>query len=386
MKKRITDLITTDGLVRAAKWMRRHRKPGYDGETRDQFLKRIEETDLADDILTQLATGSYNAKPLALRQIPKANGKMREIYIPTVQDAAVQAALVAGLTPMTESRFLDNSYGFRPKRNVSGAVKEASRLMSLGYTVCYSVDLETFFPNMNRDLVRKYLRDYDLDDDTRRLINSFITARVIGQKIRNHQGVPAGLPLAPTLANMYLHSLDLLLSKMGIPFIRYADDITLFFRSVEDCLFHESFWGECEQRFKIVVNREKTKMYAEGFRPVLGFHLDEYGGITVSRTVIGKIEESLSGLLAKPQLLLSEKVERIRQRMVFSLDYYKDVQNFDEFQFEIDRLQARMVDRINRQFSLAEVADSFEVPIERLDEFELFDEFKTLLEAIKPKS
>lgn len=386
MKKSITDLIKRDGLVQAAKAMRKNRKPGIDGETPTQFLRRIEETDLADVIIKQLVTGQYRPKPLVLRLIPKTNGKTREIFIPTVQDGVVQAALVMGLTPLTESRFSERSYGFRPKRNVFGAVTEASRLVQDGYTVCYSVDLETFFPNMDRDLMRKYLRDYNLDDDTRRLINSFITAKVIGQEVRSHQGVPAGLPLAPLLANMYLHALDCELKRSGIPFVRYADDLTLFFRSTEDCLLHQSFWDGYEQRFGIVVNRKKTDMHAEDLRPVLGFHVDQYGGITVTRTVIDKIEKSLIGLLVESQLLLSEKIDRIRQRIAFSLQYYSIAKNFDSFRYELNQLRSRLIAQIVQQFSKIEIVNCLEPPLRRIDEYEFVDETEILLNLMSQSS
>jgi RNA-directed DNA polymerase len=383
MKKRIDDLITTDGLRKAARQMRKKRRPGIDGVTPEQFQTLMNETDLADDLMAQLAPGSYRPNLIALRHIPKPNGKLREIFVPTVQDGVVQAAFVAGLTPETESRFLDNSYGFRPNRNVFGAVLHASRLIQEGYTVCYSVDLQTFFPNVERERMRKLLRDFNLDSDTLKLINSFMTAGVIGAKVRYERGIPAGIPLAPLLANIYLHPLDLALRRLGIPFIRYADDVTLFFRSKEDCLFHIKFWGDCEQRFGIVVNREKTKIDAEGIRPVLGFNLDEYGGITVSRTVIYKIEESLSGLLAKPQFLLSEKIKRIRQRMAFSRSYYRGVQNFPEFEHELDQILERLQSRI-LQFPKLEIVDALNVPVDRLDEYELLDEREFLANALRP--
>lgn len=382
MKKNITDLITRDGLFKAAKRMRKNRKPGLDGETRDQFLKRILETDLADNILTQLETGSYRPSPLLLRLIPKANGKLREIYIPTVQDAVVQSALVAGLTPTVESRFLNSSYGFRPKRNVSGAVKEASRIIREGYTICYSIDLETFFPNMKRVLMRKYLRDYDLDDNIRTLINSFITAKIKGQKVRTHQGIPAGIPLAPTLANMYLHSLDRELHRQRIPFIRYADDITLFFKSKEDYLLHEKFWGVYEQRFGIVVNRKKTKLYSEDVRLVLGFCLDIYGGITVTSAVIDKIEESLNSLLVDYNFCLLQKINRIEQRIIFSLKYYREVENFCDFKNELNLMRIRLFKRLSEQFSKIEILNALNVPIERIDEYETHDELEFLTKEI----
>lgn len=384
MKKEITDLITVDSLVRATKRMRKKRKPGMDGVTRDQFLTRIQKTDLASTIINQIACGKYRPNPLKLLHIPKANGKLREIFIPTVQDAVVQAAIVESLTPLTESRFLNNSFGFRPKRNLFGAVMEASRLIKEGYTVMYSVDLESFFPNMNRDLVRKYLRDYTLGENTRSLINSFITAKVSGPKLRYHKGVPAGLPLAPLLANMYLHSLDLLLNKMNIKYVRYADDITLFFRNVEDCLIHKNFWGNCKQRFEIVVNADKTRMYSEGYRPVLGFLLDDFGVITISRAVIDKVEKSLNGLLADPKLLLPDKIKRIRLRIIFCLKYYKDIQNFSWLAEELNLLLLRMIKLIQTQFSQFEIGDSLERPIRNLDECEFIDETEWLLDAIKP--
>ncbi|MCB0411924.1 MAG: hypothetical protein KDD22_05320 [Bdellovibrionales bacterium] len=386
MKTRISDLIQVGSIVRAAYLMRTGRKPGLDEVTPEQFRKRIKITDLASQLMNQLETGTYRTQPLLRSYIPKTNGDLREISIPIVQDGVIQKALVNGLTPITESRFLENSFGFRPKRNVICAVREASRLIREGYKVCYSLDLETFFPNINRELLRRYLREhYGLAEDTRKLINSFITAKVIGHKAKSTKGIPAGIPLAPLLANIYLHPLDQELQELGVPFIRYADDITLFFRSKEECIYQTRFWDDCEQRFGIVVNRQKTNIYAEGPRPVLGFNIDEYGGITVSRAVIDKIERSLIGLLAKSHLSLSKKVMQIRQRLSFYMHYYKEIQNFDEFKGELERIQDKLIGEISCRHSKMEIAQKLELEIDRIDEYEFIDEIDFLKEETKPK-
>jgi group II intron reverse transcriptase/maturase len=384
MKTNLTDLVTPDSLIQAVKDMRKNRKPGIDGVTRDQLKDELLKTDLAQDIINQLAEG-YRPAPIDERQIPKANGDKRSIFIPTARDAVVQKALVSGLTSMTEARFLDCSYGFRPNRSVSGAVLHASQLMQSGYPVVLTVDFDSFFPNVNHELLRRYLREhYLLGEDVRNLINSFITAKIIGQKIRHKIGIPAGIPLAPILANIYLHPLDLELRKLGVPFVRYADDITLFFKSIEDCLlFHTKFWDESEQRFGVIVNRKKTEMYAEDVRPVLGFSLDRFGVITVASAVIGKIEKSLNGLLADSQLLLSEKIERVRQRIRFTRKHYKIAQNLDWLNAELDQLERRIVDQMNQQFSKIEIADSLKVPVTRIDEYDFFDSTEWLLETIR---
>lgn len=380
---KIDDIINGDRLTKAAHKIRTESKAGIDGITPGEFRKMLNETDLADDIIDSLRLDTYQPQSLIVKLIPKPNGTTREIFVPSVQDRAVQRMIVNGITPLTEQIFLQQSFGFRPARNTHMAVKEASQLIKEGYKVCYLVDLKNFFGNINRERLRKLLRDYPINEDIRKLINKFITAKVIGRKGQTNQGVPAGIPLAPLLANIYLHPFDRELTRQGIKFVRYADDITLFFKTEKDCLHHiNSFWGTCEQRFGFIVNRQKTKVYAEEKRPILGFDLDEYGGVTVSRTVTDKIRKSLFGLIADPKFSLSDIKRKAKAILSSTLAYYQIADNFDWLIREIDLIQDEIRQHLTNysKYDLIEIA---KIRLERTDEYEFYSD-DDLLMAIIP--
>lgn len=367
----ISDIATIDALKAASKGTKRS-GPGIDGVTPKQYRTNLMQRNTGVEVIKSIVEGTYKPMPLKKKLIPKPNGKHREICIPTAQDRVIQRMLVRALNPIMEKRFLDQSYGFRPRRNVQQAVAAARMLIAEGYKACVLLDLENFFGNIDRDRLRKLLRDYELKEEVRKLINEFMKAKVIGEN-RSPLGIPAGIPLAPLLANLYLHPLDKELQRKRIHFIRYADDITLFFKTENECHdFINAFRGAGEQRFGIKINHEKTKIISTDQRPILGFNLDDSGGVTCCAKVTDDIRESLIGLFAAPDTSLDKIAIRAKQTINSFLAHYKCADNHIEMRGKCQTIQNEVKEKIFENFPILEIISKANLKLCRIDECDYF--------------
>ncbi len=382
---KIKDVATLTGLIQATKEMSLGTCAGIDGVDLKQFWINLQTTDLGNEIIESLTKGTYFPQPLFKVCIPKPNGTTRDIFIPTVQDRAIQRMVVEGLRTTTELRFLNQSFGFRPERNTQQAILTASQLVKEGFKVCVLIDLENFFGNIDRERLRKLLRDYDIDGGLRGLINQFIKAPITGGNEEQMQtGIPAGIPLAPLLANIYLHPLDRELNRMGIKFVRYADDITLFFKTEDDCqIFLNGFWGICEKKFRICINRQKTKVINQGQRPILGFELGDYGGIMPRPGMVDAVQRFLVGLLADPFPPLIEILRQVRGRVTSTLSYYKCIDDFEGFKNAFEEVQEGIRQRLLKYTKL-EILSAAGVKLARLEDHEDHSEYDALLKILPP--
>ena len=200
---------------------------GIDGmkvEEIDAFMRdnwtRIEE---------QILARTYKPKPVKRVEIPKENGGVRLLGVPSVIDRVIQQAMVQVLQPVFEPTFSEYSYGFRPGRNAEDAVRKAQEYMAEGYKHVVDLDLSKFFDTVNHDLLMS-LVDRTLEDkDIRRLIYVYLKSGIMtnGCLIESEEGTPQGGPLSPLLSNIYLTPYDRELEKRGHKFVRYADDCKL---------------------------------------------------------------------------------------------------------------------------------------------------------------
>ena len=300
---KLADIVSVESIKLACKRLSPSKKPGVDGQTVEQLRDLLKL--FADDIVASVLDGSFVASPLLKVLIPKGNSeKMRTIYLPVSLDKAIQLSIVSKMTATTEAIFHDSSFGFRPgrSRNIQCAVQRASVMVKEGYLWCLTIDIKSFFDGIERERLRRLLREYNLgiDGPTRSLINQFITAPI--QRIRFREpsrGVPAGLPLAPLLANIYLTPFDRYLDKCGHPFVRYADDIAVFFRDESECRrFEVHLSNVSEKDFGFSLNVEKTNVVTGRKRRLLGHDIDDLGRITASAAVFEKTLQNLYRLLA----------------------------------------------------------------------------------------
>lgn len=181
----------------------------------------------------QILEGTYKPKPVRKIEIPKPQGGVRMLGIPTVTDRMLQQAIHQVLSAMYEEQFDPNSFGFRPGKNAHQAVLKAREYINAGYDWVIELDLEKFFDKVNHQKLMALLSNTVKDKRTLKLINAYLRSGIMegGTVSQRLEGTPQGSPLSPLLSNIMLHELDKELNKRGHKFVRYADDCSIYVRS-----------------------------------------------------------------------------------------------------------------------------------------------------------
>ena len=232
---------------------------GVDGMKTTELLSWL--GDHKDTLITSIYSGTYRPNPVRRAEIPKENGKRRQLGIPTVVDRFIQQAISQVLVTVYDPTFSDSSYGFRPCRDAHQALRHARVIISSGYWYAVDIDLEKFFDTVNQSRLIEILSRTIKDGRVISLIHKYLGAGVVvGSRYESSAtGVPQGSPLSPLPGNIMLHELDRELEQRGHPFVRYADDSLIFCRSARAAeRVKESITRFIEGRLYLRVNREKT--------------------------------------------------------------------------------------------------------------------------------
>ena len=219
-------------------------------------------------IREQVLNGTYEPKPVRRVEIPKPDGGVRKLGIPTVLDRLIQQAVMQVLQRRWDRTFSDHSYGFRPGRSAHQAVAQAQQYIAEGYGWCVDFDLEKFFDRVNHDKLMGQIAKRVEDKRLLKLIRAFLKAGVMenGLVSPSVEGTPQGGPLSPLLSNLVLDELDRELERRGHRFVRYADDYNIYVRSdrAPDRLDrYPSMEEYAEAKFRIFAN-QKTKDFFIG--------------------------------------------------------------------------------------------------------------------------
>ncbi|WP_125711377.1 group II intron reverse transcriptase/maturase, partial [Companilactobacillus zhongbaensis] len=245
---------------------------GIDGMTVYDLKDYIKKN--KSQLVKSLSDLSYKPKPVRRVEIPKPDGSMRKLGVPTVFDRLVQQAIAQVMTPVFEKVFSDNSFGFRPNRSAHDAIKRVTELYDQGYHVVIDLDLKAYFDTVNHDLLMKFIKQYIDDEWLLRMIRKFLTSGVMDGKFfqKSTMGTPQGGNLSPLLANIYLNELDKLLTSREHKFVRYADDCNIYVKSKragERVL--EGVSKFLEKDLKLTINRKKTTVGNPRRLKFLGF-------------------------------------------------------------------------------------------------------------------
>ena len=254
-------ILNKDNLNRAYKRVKANKgAPGVDGMTVEEAFEWLKEHN--HELTEQIRKGHYTPSPVRRVEIPKPDGGIRKLGIPTVIDRIIQQAMTQQLIPIYEPKFSDGSFGYRPGRSAKEAVQRIKEYAEQGYTRAVVLDLSKYFDTLNHELLVNILRRDIKDERVIQMIKRYLRSGVMenGVVVETEEGSPQGGNLSPLLANIYLNEFDQEFNKRGVPCIRYADDIVLLAKSerASERLL-ESSTKFLEGTLKLKVNREKSR-------------------------------------------------------------------------------------------------------------------------------
>lgn len=260
--------------------------PGIDGMTVEQLPGYLKEHWPA--IREQLLSGTYKPQPVKRVEIPKPDGGVRQLGIPTVLDRMVQQAVMQVLQGRWDVEFSEHSYGFRPGRSAHQAVAKAQKYIAEGRRWVVDLDLEKFFDRVNHDKLMAAVARRVADKRMLKLVRALLTAGVMENGLVGpvDEGTPQGGPLSPLLSNLALDELDRELERRKHCFVRYADDCNIYVCSQRAGeRVKRSITGFITRQLKLKVNEAKSAVARPVERKFLGF---SFTGREVKRRIAAK--------------------------------------------------------------------------------------------------
>lgn len=262
--------------------------PGMDGMTVEALREHLRATWPA--LREQLLAGTYRPQPVKRQLIPKSDGGVRELGIPTALDRFIQQAILQVLQPRFDPSFSSHSHGFRPGRRAHDAVCEAQKYIQEGRRWVVDVDLEKFFDRVHHDVLMSRLGKRITDRRMLGLIRRYLDAGIMANGVvtERHEGTPQGGPLSPLLANVLLDEVDKELEKRGHAFVRYADDCNVYVRSRRAGERVMAALRRLFAKLRLRVNESKSAVARPWDRKFLGFSFWVAKGREVKRRVANK--------------------------------------------------------------------------------------------------
>ena len=299
----IEQILTRKNMLQAMRQVQKnHGSAGVDHMpvTKLSELLSIDKVELTAEV----RSGKYLPQPILGVEIPKGNGKMRLLGIPTVTDRLLQQAVLQVIMARFEFEFSESSFGFRPNKSLHQAVLKAQGYINEGYQYIVDIDLKTFFDEVDHCYLVQLLYRKIKCPETLRLIRKWLRSPISikGKLVKRRKGVPQGSPLSPLLSNIILHELDRELERQGLRFVRYADDFSIYTitkansRKVGNAIFKF-----LRNKLKLAINREKSGIRRPVQLTILGF---------------GFVPTYVKGEKGKYQLVVSEKSwKKLKQKL-----------------------------------------------------------------------
>lgn len=269
----LEEILNNQNMNQAYKRVYRNKgTSGIDGVTVEDLKVHLREH--KDELRDQIRKRKYQPAPALRVEIPKENGKIRKLGIPTVVDRVVQQAISQVLGPIFEKQFSEYSYGFRPRRSCEMAIIQALEYINDGHEWLVDIDLERFFDTVHHDKLMRIISHTIKDGDVISLIRKYLISGVMvnGKYEATPVGTPQGGNLSPLLSNIMLNELDKELEARGLHFVRYADDSLIFVKSEKAAnRVLSSITKFIENKLGLKVNTEKSRISRPGEIKFLGF-------------------------------------------------------------------------------------------------------------------
>ena len=291
---------------------------GMDGMSVEEMRPYLKEH--REELLERIRTGKYKPKPVRRVEIPKPDGGVRLLGVPTVIDRMIQQAIAQVLEPIFEPIFSEHSYGFRPGRSAHDAMRKAEEYYKQGYTQVVDIDLQRYFDTVSHGILLNLIREQVKDERVVDLIRKFLKSGVMMGRLfqETKEGTPQGGNLSPLLSNIYLTPFDRMLEARGHKFVRYADDCNIYVKSPRAAeRVMESSTAYLEGKLKLTVNREKSKVGSPLECKFLGFSLydnEKGAGIRIHEKSVKRMKEKLRELTdrtqGKPMWLILENLKK----------------------------------------------------------------------------
>ena len=327
----LEEVLSKDNLNKAYKQVYKNKgASGVDGVTVDELFAYIKEHQ--QEILWQIRNRKYKPQPVRRVLIPKENGKMRKLGIPSVIDRVIQQAIVQILTPIYEEIFSNNSYGFRLGRSPEMAITKALEYFNDGYDWIIDIDLQSFFDEVNQDkligIIRRTIKDGNLVSLIRKFLQSGVMENGVLQSTK--KGTPQGGNLSPLLSNIMLNELDKELEERGLNFVRYADDCLIMVKSGKAAnRVMESITTFITKKLGLKVNVEKSKVARPDNIKYLGFGFYKRTNQNVWRPKphiksVQKFKTKLRDILIRSRSIsLDERLLKLKQLIYGWVNYFR---------------------------------------------------------------
>ena len=320
------EICCSKNLNRAYKRVKANKgAAGIDGMTVNKLSSHISLN--KEKLINSLLDGTYRPQKVRSVEIPKPDGGVRQLGIPTVVDRLIQQAIVQVLEPIFDPTFSESSYGFRPNRSAHQALKKAQEYVRDGRDISVDIDLEKFFDLVNHDVLMSRLARRVKDKRLLRIVRRFLAAGMMKQGVcvERYKGMPQGGNLSPLLSNLLLDELDKELEKRGHKFCRFADDCNIYVNSQKA---GERVMGSIrkflETKLRLKLNEKKSKVAKVEECKFLGFKLLNDGHIAIAKESIKIFKDKIRKITKRNRgMKLEEIVRQLNIVLVGWVGYFR---------------------------------------------------------------
>ena len=323
----MSQILSRENMLQALKRVERNKgSHGVDMMPVQNLRQHIVENWLT--IKKQILMGTYKPQPVRRVEIPKPDGGVRLLGIPTVTDRLIQQAIAQVLSRIYDPTFSNHSYGFRPNRSAHDAIREAKGFIREGYRWVVDMDLEKFFDKVNHDRLMGTLAKRIHDKPLLKLIRRYLQSGVMinGVVMDTNQGTPQGGPLSPLLSNIVLDEFDKELEKRGHKFVRYADDCNIYVRTQRAGIrVMKSIRTFIEKKLRLKVNEKKSTVDRPWNCKFLGFSFtnNKEPKIRIAKQSIKRMKEKIREITSRSKPFPMElRIQKLNRYLIGWCGYF----------------------------------------------------------------